>query len=124
MSFASVYPHYVAKAERKGRTRDEVDAIIRWLTGYSQMELEARIAARVDFRAFFADAPTMNPARPNQRRRLRHPRRKYRRAADARDSLSRQADRRTRKGQGDGEDPARARTRRTLSHPPKGDAHV
>ncbi|MGQ3100013.1 MAG: DUF2200 domain-containing protein [Sphingopyxis solisilvae] len=63
MSFASVYPHYVAKAERKGRTRDEVDAIIRWLTGYSQRELETRIAARVDFRAFFADAPTMNPAR-------------------------------------------------------------
>ncbi|MCW5648073.1 MAG: DUF2200 domain-containing protein [Sphingopyxis sp.] len=63
MSFASVYPHYVAKAERKGRTREEVDDIIRWLTGYSQKELEARIAERVDFRTFFADAPTMNPAR-------------------------------------------------------------
>ncbi|MFZ5726305.1 MAG: DUF2200 domain-containing protein [Pseudomonadota bacterium] len=63
MSFASVYPHYVTKAERKGRTRDEVDAIIRWLTGYSQEALDARIAERVDFRAFFADAPAMNPAR-------------------------------------------------------------
>ena len=63
MSFASVYPHYVTKAERKGRAREEVDAIIRWLTGYSQKELEARIAGGVDFRAFFADAPAMNPAR-------------------------------------------------------------
>lgn len=63
MSFASVYPHYVTKAERKGRTRAEVDEIIRWLTGYSQPELEARIAEGVDFRAFFADAPMMNPAR-------------------------------------------------------------
>jgi hypothetical protein len=63
MSFASVYPHYVTKAERKGRTRAEVDEIIRWLTGYSQPELEARIAESVDFRAFFADAPMMNPAR-------------------------------------------------------------
>lgn len=44
MSFASVYPHYVAKAEKKGRTRAEVDAIIRWLTGYSQGELEGRSA--------------------------------------------------------------------------------
>lgn len=63
MSFASVYPHYVTKAERKGRTRAEVDEIIRWLTGYSQPELEARTAEGVDFRAFFADAPMMNPAR-------------------------------------------------------------
>ncbi|WP_188237245.1 DUF2200 domain-containing protein [Sphingopyxis sp. LK2115] len=63
ISFASVYPHYVAKAERKGRTREDVDAIIRWLTGYSQAELDARIAERVDFRTFFADAPAMNPAR-------------------------------------------------------------
>ncbi len=63
MSFASVYPHYATKAERKGRTREEVDAIIRWLTGYSQEELDARIAERVDFRTFFADAPAMNPAR-------------------------------------------------------------
>ena len=63
MSFASVYPHYVTKAERKGRTREEVDAIIRWLTGYSQTELEDRIAERVDFRAFFAEAPAMNAAR-------------------------------------------------------------
>lgn len=63
MSFASVYPHYVTKAERKGRTKEEVDEVIRWLTGYSQTELEARIAEGADFRAFFADAPAMNAAR-------------------------------------------------------------
>lgn len=62
-SFASVYPHYVAKAERKGRSKAEVDAIICWLTGYGQQELEAEIAARTDFEAFFAHAPDLNPAR-------------------------------------------------------------
>lgn len=62
-SFASVYPHYVTKAERKGRTNDEVDAIIRWLTGYSQKQLDEQIAARTDFAAFFGDAPAMNAAR-------------------------------------------------------------
>jgi hypothetical protein len=62
-SFASVYPHYVAKAERKGRSKAEVDAIICWLTGYSQEALDAEIAARTDFDAFFAKAPGLNPAR-------------------------------------------------------------
>lgn len=62
-SFASVYPLYVAKAEKKGRTRAEVDEIVRWLTGYSQPELEAQIAARSDFQTFFAQAPRPNPAR-------------------------------------------------------------
>ncbi len=62
-SFASVYPHYVAKAERKGRTRDEVDGIIRWLTGYGQEELDARLKDGTDFETFFAEAPRMNPAR-------------------------------------------------------------
>ena len=62
-SFASVYPHYVAKAERKGRTKVEVDAIIRWLTGYSQKQLEDAIAAKTDFERFFASAPAMNDAR-------------------------------------------------------------
>ena len=61
--FASVYPMYVAKAERKGRTKAEVDEILRWLTGYSQTQLEAQITANVDFRKFFADAPAMNPHR-------------------------------------------------------------
>ncbi len=61
-SFASVYPHYVAKAEKKGRTREEVDEVIRWLTGYTQAQLE-EIAARTDFERFFASAPAMNPAR-------------------------------------------------------------
>ncbi len=62
-SFGSVYPHYVAKAEKKGRTKAEVDEIIRWLTGYSQKALEARIADKTDFETFFARAPRMNPAR-------------------------------------------------------------
>ena len=62
-SFASVYPHYVAKAQKKGRTRAEVDAIIRWLTGYSAEALEARLDAGTDFQTFFAEAPAMNPAR-------------------------------------------------------------
>jgi hypothetical protein len=61
--FANVYPMYVAKAERKGRTKAEVDQILRWLTGYSQTQLEAQITASVDFRKFFADAPAMNPHR-------------------------------------------------------------
>lgn len=63
MSFASVYPHYIAKAERKGRTRAEVDEIIGWLTGYSQKELGAQVEKKTDFETFFAEAPKMNPSR-------------------------------------------------------------
>ena len=62
-SFASVYPHYIAKAERKGRSKAEVDEIIRWLTGYDDAALRALIEAKTDFEHFFADAPAMNPAR-------------------------------------------------------------
>lgn len=62
-SVASVYPHYVAKAEKKGRTKSEVDEIIRWLTGYSQSELEAQLENRTDFETFFANAPQPNPSR-------------------------------------------------------------
>jgi hypothetical protein len=62
-SFASVYPHYVAKAEKKGRTKAEVDEIIAWLTGYGPDELEAELEAGTDFETFFAKAPRMNPAR-------------------------------------------------------------
>lgn len=62
-SFASVYPHYVAKAEKKGRTKAEVDEIIGWLTGYGPDELEAELEAGTDFESFFAKAPRMNPAR-------------------------------------------------------------
>ncbi|WP_370325110.1 DUF2200 domain-containing protein [Euzebya sp.] len=60
---ASVYPHYVAKAERKGRTKAEVDEILRWLTGYSQTELDAELERGTDFETFFAEAPAMNPSR-------------------------------------------------------------
>lgn len=62
-SFASVYPHYVTKAERKGHTKGEVDKIVRWLTGYSQKKLEAQLEKQTDFETFFAEAPRMNPAR-------------------------------------------------------------
>jgi hypothetical protein len=63
MSFASVYPHYVAKAEKKGRTKAEVDEIIRWLTGYDQEQLEAHLEQKTDFETFFAEAPRLNPNR-------------------------------------------------------------
>jgi hypothetical protein len=62
-SFASVYPLYVAKAERKGRTKAEVDEILRWLTGYSQQALDAHLVANSDFQTFFAQAPAPHPAR-------------------------------------------------------------
>jgi hypothetical protein len=62
-SVASVYPHYVAKAERKGRTRAEVDEILRWLTGYDQAELDAHLDRETDFETFFAEASRLNPAR-------------------------------------------------------------
>ncbi len=62
-SVASVYPHYVTKAEKKGRTQAEVDEIIRWLTGYSQKELGALLKRQTDFETFFAQAPRLNPAR-------------------------------------------------------------
>lgn len=63
MSFARVYPLYIQKAEKKGRTKDEVDEIIRWLTGYSQKELEVKVEKQTDFETFFAKAPKLNPAR-------------------------------------------------------------
>jgi hypothetical protein len=63
MSFASVYPLYVAKAERKGRSKAEVDEIIRWLTGYTQRRLEAQLKKQTDLETFFVDAPRLNPSR-------------------------------------------------------------
>lgn len=63
MSFASVYPLYIAKAEKKGRTKSEVDAIICWLTGYSHKELEGQLKRQKDFETFFHEAPGMNPQR-------------------------------------------------------------
>lgn len=61
--FAGVYPLYVAKAEKKGRTKAEVDQIIHWLTGYSQEELKAQLEKQTSFEAFFAEAPRLNPSR-------------------------------------------------------------
>lgn len=63
VSVASVYPHYIAKAEKKGRTRAEVDEIIRGLTGYSQKALDDQLAKQTSFEDFFAQAPRMNPSR-------------------------------------------------------------
>ena len=63
MSVASVYPHYLAKAEKKGRARSEVDEIIGWLTGYSAEQLRAHLEQKTSFENFFAQAPTLNPAR-------------------------------------------------------------
>ncbi len=63
MSFASIYPLYIAKVERKGRTKDEVDQIILWLTGYTPEAFETRLANKADVRTFFAEAPRLNPAR-------------------------------------------------------------
>ncbi len=62
-SVASVYPHYVEKAEKKGRSKREVDKIIRWLTGYSQRQLNSRLKAESDFETFFDKAPEPNPSR-------------------------------------------------------------
>ena len=63
MSVARVHPLYVAKVERKGRTKAEVDEIIRWLTGYSQEALDDQLADKTSFEDFFAQAPRMNPSR-------------------------------------------------------------
>jgi hypothetical protein len=61
MKFSTVYPLYIQKAERKGRTREEVDAVIQWLTGYDQQGLQAQLERDVDFETFFAQAPQINP---------------------------------------------------------------
>jgi hypothetical protein len=63
MPFGTVYPLYIQKAEGKGRTKAEVDEVVRWLTGYSQAQLDAHISDQTTFEAFFTSAPHMNPAR-------------------------------------------------------------
>ena len=63
MPVARVYPLYIAKVERKGRTKEEVDTVTRWLTGYTQKKLEAQLKKQTDFETFFAVAPKMNPLR-------------------------------------------------------------
>jgi hypothetical protein len=62
-SFASVYPHYVAKAEKKGRTKAELDEVIRWLTGYDQEGLQEQLDKQTDLETFYAEAPRPNPSR-------------------------------------------------------------
>jgi hypothetical protein len=63
MSFATVYPLYIAKVERKGRSKAEVDEVILWLTGYSREELESQLEKQTDFETFFAEAPRLHPSR-------------------------------------------------------------
>lgn len=63
MSVAKVYPYYISKAEKKGRTKSEIDEIICWLTGYSQEELEIQLEKQTDFETFFAEATQLNPSR-------------------------------------------------------------
>jgi hypothetical protein len=67
MSFASVYVHYLAKVEKKGRTRAELDEVILWLTGYSAADFARALAEKHDFTRFFGDAPALNPARDQVR---------------------------------------------------------
>ena len=62
-SVAKVYPFYIAKAAKKGRTKEEVDTIIRWLTGYTQRQLDGHLKKQTDFETFFREAPMLNPAR-------------------------------------------------------------
>lgn len=62
-SVASVYPYYIAKAEKKGREKSEVDTVICWLTGYTQRELEEQLKKQKDFETFFMEAPHLNPLR-------------------------------------------------------------
>lgn len=61
MSFAGVYPHYITKAEKKGRTKEEVDTIIYWLTGYNEQDLQRILDDKTNFETFFAEAPQLNP---------------------------------------------------------------
>ena len=63
ISFACIYPMYIAKAERKGRTKTEVNEIIRWLTGYTQKQFESQLKKETDLETFYAEAPQLNPAR-------------------------------------------------------------
>lgn len=63
MSFARVYPLYITKVKRKGRTKAEVDKVIHWLTGYTEKKLEVQLKKETDFETFFAKAPKMNPSR-------------------------------------------------------------
>jgi hypothetical protein len=104
MPFAKVYPAYIAKAERKGRTRDEIDEIIRWLTGYSQGQLEAEVAKGTEVQSFFENAPRPNPARTLITGTICGDRVENIEEPLKRECLPRQAHRRARQGQGDGED--------------------
>ncbi len=61
MTFASVYPHYITKVEKKGKTKEELDTVIQWLTGYDQQGIQKVLDEKIDFEGFFRDAPKLNP---------------------------------------------------------------
>ena len=105
MSFASVYPHYVKKAETKGRTKDELDEVIRWLTGYTKAGLAKQIEKRSSFPRILREGPKDQSQRDtDQRRSLRDSCGKHRRSTDAKDPVPGQTDRRTGKRKEDGKD--------------------
>ena len=85
--FASVYPHYIKKAEKKGRTKAEVDEIIFWLTGYNEQTLQRRIDEKTDFENFFTKAPQLNPNVSKKRCNLWLPCGDYRRQTNAKNPL-------------------------------------
>ena len=105
-SVASVYPHYVAKVERKGRTKAELDQVIEWLTGYDEAALQRHLAAGTTFEDVLRRGPAEPERLVDHRGRVRGAGRGRRRSADAEDPLPRQAGRRARQGQADGEGPA------------------
>lgn len=98
MAFASVYPHYINKAERKGQTKENVDEIIFWLTGYNAQSLQQIIENKTDFETFFAEAPNLNPNVSKITGVICGvSRRRNRRRTHAKNSLFRQANRRVSK---------------------------
>src|ERR1035437_3868944 len=104
-SFASVYPHYVTKVEKKGRTKAELDQVIEWLTGFDESTLSNHLAAGTTFEGFFTVA-RLNPHASLITGVVWGARRRRRRSVDAEDSLPEQVGRRTGKGKVDGQDPA------------------
>lgn len=105
VSFASVYPHYVTKVERKGRTKAELDQVIEWLTGFGESALNGHLTAGTTVEDFFTDARLNPQASLITGSVCGGARRRRRRSADAEDPLSGQAGRRACEGQGDGQDP-------------------
>ena len=104
MIFASVYPHYVTKVESKGRTKEELHQVIKWLTGFDEKKLQVLIDEKVSFETFFQEGKTQRKRSPDNRRNLWLPDRRNRKPLDKAGEVFRQARRRTGKGPEDGKD--------------------